>query len=201
LNKPNIDSVRNIESVLGQLNQTEYGSHYIIVYPNLANLRELYSRYIKTEIEENDMIVLILPFYETTDSVRRILSEDSAAEGASIGVTKYEKYHSLMIVDSARAYFGSSSSVALVSFIKSLTKYAKQTGRNGVCALCDIGSFYHSRLKVDGLIAHEAPLPSKFDMNIKAFCLYHRADYDNRFTGEQKQVLLEHHGREIRIKV
>jgi len=82
-----------------------------------------------------------------------------------------------------------------------LAKYAKQTGRNGVCALCDIGSFYHSRLKVDGLIAHEASLPSKFDMNIKAFCLYHKADYDNRFTREQKQVLLEHHGREIRIKV
>ena len=145
--------------------------------------------------------ILILPFYETTDSVRRILSEDNAAEGASIGVTKYEKYHSLMIVDSARAYFGSSSSVVLVSFIKSLAKYAKQTGRNGVCALCDIGSFYQYCPKVDGLIAHEASLPSKFDMNIKAFCLYHRADYDNRFTGEQKQVLLEHHGREIRIKV
>ncbi len=201
MNKSNIDSVRNIESVLEQLNQTEYGSHYIIVYPNLANLRELYSRYIKTEIEENDMIVLILPFYETTDSVRRILSEDNAAEGASIGVTKYEKYHSLMIVDSARAYFGSSSSVALVSFIKSLAKYAKQTGRNGVCALCDIGSFYQYCPKVDGLIAHEASLPSKFDMNIKAFCLYHKADYDNRFTREQKQVLLKHHGREIRIKV
>ena len=57
------------------------------------------------------------------------------------------------------------------------------------------------RLKVDGLNAHEASLPSKFDMNIKAFCLYHKADYDNRFTREQKQVLLEHHGREIRIKV
>ena len=37
------------------------------------------------------------------------------------------------------------------------------------------------RLKVDGLIAHEASLPSKFDMNIKAFCLYHKADYDNRY--------------------
>ncbi len=84
MNKPNIDSVRNIESVLEQLNQAEHGSHYIIVYPNLANLRKLYSRYIKTEIEENDMIVLILPFYETTDSVRRILSEDNVAEGTSI---------------------------------------------------------------------------------------------------------------------
>jgi MEDS: MEthanogen/methylotroph, DcmR Sensory domain len=184
LNKSNIDSVRNIESVLEQLNQTEYGSHYIIVYPNLANLRELYSRYIKTEIEENDMIVLILPFYETTDSVRRILSE-----GTSINVTKYEKHHSLMIVDSARAYFGSSSSADLVSFIKSLAKYAKQVGRNGICALCDIGSFYHSRLKVDGLIAHEASLPSKFDMNIKAFCLYHIADYDNRYVNKNKCYL------------
>jgi hypothetical protein len=27
------------------------------------------------------MIVLILPFYKTTDSVRRILSEDNVAEG------------------------------------------------------------------------------------------------------------------------
>ena len=54
------------------------------------------------------MIVLILPYYETTDSVRHILSGDSGGHDATIiDVTKYEKDQSLIIIDSAKAYFGS----------------------------------------------------------------------------------------------
>jgi CheY-like chemotaxis protein len=38
-------------------------------------LREVYSNYIRKQIEDNNEVVLVNPFYETTDSVRQVLSE------------------------------------------------------------------------------------------------------------------------------
>jgi hypothetical protein len=143
------------------------------------------------------MIVLILPYYETTESVRHFLSVDSAGQDATrIDVTKYEKDQSLIIIDAARAYFG--SSLDIMSFIKSLTNYAEKIGKKGVCALCDMGAFLQYR-GVDELIAHEASFPPKFNINLKAFCLYHKCDYA-RLTEEQKRELLEHHhGKELMV--
>jgi hypothetical protein len=46
----------------------------------------MYSHYIKAALDNNE-IVIVLPFYETVDSVRQVLSEDSAC----IDVRKKEK--------------------------------------------------------------------------------------------------------------
>jgi hypothetical protein len=51
-------------------------------------------------------------------------------ELAKIDVRKYEMQNSLLIINSGRAYFG--SSIDLVSFVKSLVNYADQIGKNGV---------------------------------------------------------------------
>jgi hypothetical protein len=45
------------------------------VYPDLETLRETYSRYAKSQLEDNNEIVLILPYYETANNVRKTLSE------------------------------------------------------------------------------------------------------------------------------
>ena len=39
----------------------------------MMTLRQIYSGYIKDQLEDNE-IVLILPYYETTEMVRSILS-------------------------------------------------------------------------------------------------------------------------------
>ena len=57
----------HIDDALEQINQAEHGAHYIIIYPDLDKLRQLYSNYVHKQIEQNDEIVLINPFYETTD--------------------------------------------------------------------------------------------------------------------------------------
>ena len=113
------------EDDLEKLKQARQGSHYIIVYRDLSTLREIYSQHTKRQIEEKNEIVLILPHYETTDMVRCVLSQM-----ATIDVKEYEKRDSLLIIDSARAYFG--SSIDIVSFVKSLVNYAEQIGKNGV---------------------------------------------------------------------
>ena len=88
----------------------------------MMTLRQIYSGYIKAQLEDNNEIVLILPYYETTEMVRSVLSgeNDNSKGGSIIDVRKYEKEGSLMIIDSVKAYFGSDTD--LMSFIGRLSK-------------------------------------------------------------------------------
>jgi hypothetical protein len=36
-------------------------------------------------------------------------------------------------------------------------------------------------------------------MKLKAFCIYHKEDINKRFTKEQKQKLVDHHGKALMI--
>jgi len=208
---------------LDHLFHAEYGSHSILVYPDIETLRETYSRYAKSQLEDNNEIVLILPYYETADKVRKTLSEgvvnniadddddDTAAindtkTNSIIDVRKYEKEGSLMIVDSVKGYFGSDSNYEgedrLMSFFKQLVKKAESLGKNGVSVIADLGSFYHyqSNNATEKLFEHELSLPSKYEgMKFKGFCAYHKADFERRFTEEQKQKLLDHHSKALII--
>src|SRR5919106_4478114 len=103
------------EEISKELRESEIGSHFLIQYPDLSTLREMYSHYIKSAVPDDNEIVVILPFYETTDNVRRILSEDSAC----IDVKKHEKEQSLLIMDSLKAY---SLKGGLIPFLEQTVK-------------------------------------------------------------------------------
>ena len=51
----------DINDVLYHMNEAEYGAHYIIIYPNLDTLRQLYASYIRKQIQENNEIILVNP--------------------------------------------------------------------------------------------------------------------------------------------
>src|SRR3712207_7809451 len=88
----------NSNDILKQLRQAEYGAHYIIVYYDMMTLRQIYTGYIKSQLEYNNELVLILPYYETTETVRSVLSENHISNGGNIiDVRKYEKEGSLII--------------------------------------------------------------------------------------------------------
>jgi hypothetical protein len=184
----------HVDDALEQINQAEYGSHYIIIYPDLDMLRELYSNYIHTQIEDNNEIVLINPFYETTDSVRQVLSE-KYNDGMN-SISKYENEKSLIIIDSLEEYFGQQPDMP---FKKNLANHTKQAGKNGLSILGDVGA-YHHKSKHDDLVDYELSLPTKYEDGIalKGFCLYHQKDFD-KFSDEQKQKLIEHHGKALKI--
>ncbi|HET6798928.1 MAG TPA: MEDS domain-containing protein [Nitrososphaeraceae archaeon] len=187
--------------VLKQLRQAEYGAHYIIVYHDMMTLRQIYTGYIKTQLEYNNELVLILPYYETTETVRSVLSENhSSNEGNIIDVRKYEKEGSLMIIDSAEAYF--SSDTDLMSYVARLAKQAQTSGRNGISVIADLASFYYFN-RIDKLIEYEMSLPTKYDdkMKLKGFCFYHQEDFDRRLSKEEKQKLVEHHDKALRVVV
>ena len=203
------------------LTNAEYGTHSILVYPDIQTLRETYSRYAKKQLEDNNKIVLILSYYETANKVRKTLSEgfvnniaddngkDADANDTNsksiIDLGKHEKEGSLIIMDSLKGYFGSGNNynnTDLTEFVKQLVKNAKSLGKNGVSVIADLGSFYHYHHSktADNLVEYELSLPSKFDdMILKAFCIYHKEDLDKRFTEEQKQKLLDHHAKALMI--
>jgi len=218
--KENLITIAPNHDILEHLINTEYGAHSIIVYPNIQTLRETYSKYVKRQLEDNNEIVVILPYYETTDKVRKTLTDgfvtiadgnDAAAVNNNesnnvIDVGKYEKEGSLMIIDSVKGYFGSDSDYEgedrLMSFFKQLVKKAESLGKDGVSVIADLGSFYHhqSTNATEKLFEHELSLPSKYEgMKFKGFCVYHKADFDKRFTEEQKQKLLDHHSKALMI--
>jgi hypothetical protein len=179
----------DVNEAVNQIIQAEYCSHYLIVYPDLTTLREMYSKYIQKQINENNETILINPFYETTDSVRQILSKNG------IDVSKYEKEKGLVIIDSLQEYFGSQPDML---FKRNLVNYAKQTGKNGISIIGDIGAYPH-KSKHNDLVDYELSLPTEFDVDMKGFCLYHQKDF-NKFSDKQKQELIKHHGKALKIE-
>jgi phosphoribosylpyrophosphate synthetase len=179
-----------VNEVVNQIIHAEYCSHYLIVYPDLTTLREMYSQYIQRQIKYNNEIILINPFYETTDSVRQILSK------SGVNISEYEKEKELVIIDSLKEYFGSQPDIL---FKRNLVNYAKQMGKNGLSIIGDIGGAYTHKSKYNELVDYELSLPTKFDVDMKGFCLYHEKDF-NKFSDKQKQQLIKHHGNALKIE-
>jgi MEDS: MEthanogen/methylotroph, DcmR Sensory domain len=112
-----------------------------------------------------------------------------------MNVSKYEKEKMLIIIDSLKEYFGNQPHMY---FKKSLANYAKHIGKDGLSILGDIGA-YHHKSKYKDLVNYELSLPTTYDdVAMKGFCLYHEKDFD-KFSDEQKQKLIEHHGKAIKI--
>jgi hypothetical protein len=110
-------------------------------------------------------------------------------------ISKYENEKSLIIIDSLEEYFGKQPDMP---FKKDLAKHAKKIGKNGLSILGDIGAYPHQSKHKD-IVDYESSLPTKYeDVSMKRFCLYHQKDFD-RFSDEQKEKLIEHHGKALKI--
>ena len=189
--RDNVFSGQPVE-VSQELKKSTFGAHFLVIYPNLSTLREMYSYYVKSALSnEGNEIVLVLPFLETVDNVRRILSDIST----NIDVRKYEKEQSLLIIDSLKSYFGLQN--GLIPFVRQTIEYANTSGKSGLSVLADMGSFFYYDKK-DDLLQYEIALPSKYkNMNLKKFCLYHKLDFDRRLTDIERQILIEEHGKTL----
>jgi len=178
--------------IVEQLTTITYGDHIVLIYPNLCSFREIYSRYCKTALENNE-IVLLLTYYETIDSVRQTLKE------IDIDTEKYEKERSLMVIqDITRTYFGSAED--FLFFIKIFDKHQEKRGKNGISLFADMGVFFHHSHndKENIMVEFERSLGSKFDTKLKRFCNYHKKDFD-RFEEHEKGNLLKAHHIKINV--
>lgn len=183
------------DRVLQEMMEAQYGEHNLIIYPNLTALTEIYSRYFKSSLENKSEFILFLSTYQNVMKVRSLLKD------IDLDVAKYEGNGSLVILDSVTGYFGSDSDI--LALVKILSKRAQNQGSTGSCVFADMGLFNLFRKEKD-LLRYEASMPPKFDGYVsipilcKTFCLYHKSDF-NRFTEAEKELLFEHHYRNLII--
>ena len=211
--------LRGVNETLDAIKESETGTHCLMVYPDLMTLRAIYSRFTKIQLEDKNEIVLILPYYETTDVVRLVLSgsnvygndiTNNTVEYSGIDVSRYEKEGSLVIVDSLKGYFGSEAgqenntsnkNMDFMTFLNVLLSHAERRRKDGVTVLADMGSFYlnnHNSSKE--LMRYEMSLPEKYyGKNLKGYCLYHQKDFERRFGREEQAQLLDCHSRNIML--
>ena len=199
------------------INESETGTHCLMVYPDIMTLRAIYSRFTKQQLEDKNEIVLILPYYETTDMVRLVLSGSNIYRNditnnpvgySGIDVSRYEKEGSLVIVDSLKGYFSSevgqennrgSKNMDFMTFLNLLLRHAERKRKDGVTVLADMGSFYlNNHNGTQELMRYEMSLPEKYyGKNLKGYCLYHQKDFERRFGREEQAQLLDCHSRNI----
>ena len=206
-------TLNKVVDAIDWLKKSPTGIHTLVTYPDLMMLRRIYIQYVKTQLEDRNEIVLILPYYETTDNVRLVLSgEVDTYNGNKFRYTrtdvhKYERDASLIIMDSLKGYFppGNSNSnntkdgnLDFISYLGVLLKQAERQGKNGVTVLSDLASFHHLEYGSRKLVAYEQSLPKTFEgRNLKGFCLYHQKDFERRFSEEQQASLLDCHSQNI----
>jgi hypothetical protein len=197
----------NYNAVLEQLIIAEHGEHNILVYPNESTFRDIYSGYCKTMFENNDNInsnnggihdeiVILIPSYETVNGVKFTLDKRTG-----INPEKYEKDGSLFVVDSLKAYSYNQSSkyeYNIFSLFKSILKHAESIGKKGISVISSMNSFYQFE-RVAELLHYEQSLPQETDLKCKAFCSYHKNNYD-MISQKQKEDLSEHHYRTLMVK-
>jgi hypothetical protein len=106
------------DEISDQLLHVPTGHHYLMLYPNIDTMRKVYASYVKRQLEEQpDSVIQFLPYYDTTENVRSILSSKC------IHVKEREKEGSMIILDIMKVI---ESSLFEVPDIEKLREFAKK---------------------------------------------------------------------------
>ena len=187
-----VENENNNESIQKLFNEEiEEGENGIVVYPNLQSFRQIYTQFVKGQLEKADellmpRIILIATFYETIDSIKHHLS--------AVGVQNVQSLignGSLLIIDSFSSYYPDID--GMKKLVTTLSDRARKEGRDGVTAIVDMGFFF--MFGGDGrateLINYEASLAPKTEgYNVKGFSCYHGGNY-NTLKDSQKEELAQ----------
>ena len=136
--------------------QSNFGEHDILIYPDRNALREVNSRACKMALENNEAVIMLL-HNETRDNVLTYLRK------LGIDVYNYEKKErSLLIVDSAKDYFGTAKD--FLFYLKLMNTNASRRNKRGILVLLDVGFHYYphrisSHRGIDLLMKYEESLP------------------------------------------
>ena len=187
------------------------GENAIVIYPNLQTFRQIYTQYVKGQLEKKQganwnnynnnsntvdkqskpRIILIATFYETIDSVKHHLSAAGIED-----VQSHIDDGSLVIVDSFSSYYPDIN--GMKKLVASLSDRAKKEGKVGVTAIVDMGFFFFfgGDGRATELINYEASLAPKTDGgNVRGFTFYHGGNYNTLKDSQKKE--LEQKGKKL----
>lgn len=180
--------------------QSSFGEHNILIYPDRYALLEVYSRVSKMVLENNEAVIMLL-HYATRSEVLTFLRK------LEIDVFNFEKRErSLLIVDSAKDYFGSAKD--FLYYLNIMNANTLRRNKRGILVMMDVGFHYYNhpmssqieRGGLDSLMEYEELLPAKLDLNVKILCLHHIKDFEVIKQVDQKEYLLKLHFRRYKIK-
>lgn len=151
-------------------------------------MRKIYTEYIHLIIEENNVAILFLPYYDTTDKVR----QDLKTKG--LDVRKFEQNNSLTLIDFTKVvdnpYLGLPAAFGLKEFINKIQAYNKN---KNLVVIADM-SFYNHSKNIDDILRYERLSDDGYcNQNWRQLCLYHKLDFHLMFTEEQKQKIFDYH--------
>jgi len=168
-----------------QLQNSCYNEHNMIIYEDIYTLREIYCKFSKRALENNNEIMLIVTTYETPDTVRNMLSE------YEIDVQRHESDGSLVIIDSVQGY-QMADFYGVLRLIQLLAIRAQKDSKSGIFSIADVGSFFLFGREKE-LVNYELSIPKTIDISLKAFCCYHKNDFSLKLTKDQQIQLTNHH--------
>ena len=159
----------SVKEILKLLESIE-GECYVVVYRDHGSFRKVYSQHAKRQIENNEMVIM-LPYYETTDKAR------AAVNQAGIDVRAQEGSGFLVIMDSYAAFLGFKQDNEL--FFSRLVYHAIVSRKSGICIIADMGAFF--------LIDRVAEIAAG-RVKARGFCTYHQRDFEKLSEGQRKAV-------------
>ena len=186
---PNANKRLYEDEISDQLLHVPIGHHYLILYSNIETMRKVYSSYIKKQFEEQpNSVVLFLPYYDTTDNVRGVLSSKG------INVKEREKEGSIIILDIMKVLQDPYFEVPDIEKLKELSrKTEKQFGDKTIFIIADMSVFNHTK-KASVLLEYEKTLHKDLKVERwKELCLYNKRDFEIMFTKDESKRLLEYH--------
>jgi len=213
---------RGINEVQKALLNTPSGSHNLLVYSDIRFLRKIYSTYIKTLLDNNE-IVLALTYYDHPSTIRQILLDGHGDENGNEtsklkDIETYVHNGSLIIVDSLKSYFNSEQiqnmnngdKLNFLSLIRILLNHGIRNNKSGITIFSDMGSFFHRSPNhhnndnddtIYKIMEYERSIPTRYkELELKKFCLYHQQDYESHFQStRQKAQLLDCHSRTVMV--
>ena len=152
-------------------------------------MRRVYSSYVKGQIESQpESIIVLLPYYDTTDKAREIL------ESKNIKARELERQGSLVIIDIEKVIRTQSFDVPDIERLRAIiNKLDNQYPDKTLFVIADMSVFHHLK-KAKQLIQYEKSLHREIKVEKwKELCLYHERDFDLMFTKKEADELLGSH--------
>jgi len=161
------------------LEEAKFGERYVIVYPELADFRKIYAQYTKKHLEQDNEIVVLLPYYETIDKVITNLQKHD------IDVANYGRQGYLLVMDSYKTYTGFQEDRELL--FKRLLSHAAMSAKKGISFFMDMGVFSFIDEMEKLATSYRDLIPTEQTFQIKGFFSYHQKDYA-KLSSQQKAI-------------
>jgi hypothetical protein len=142
----------NVRQLMVSLMQISPGTHSILVYPSLKTMREIFTEYINLNCLQSKELFVILPYYQTIESVKNNLLSDS---GSTKNYEKMRHEGSLVIQDAyailkhdikSKSNFTVQTNgeiPKIFDFLNRVLSHAHKISKNSVSVWIDTGIFHN----------------------------------------------------------